>query len=85
MDWISVKDHLPTENGDYLVARDCFGLYRYYEAVSWANDLSELDKEDFPSKYYKGVSGFYDFNGECGYYEVSDVLAWCKVEPYEGE
>lgn len=85
MEWISVKDHLPTKNGDYLVTIDCFGKHRYMKMVSWANDLNKLDKWDFPADEYKGISGFYDNDSEWGYYEVSDVLAWCKIEPYEGE
>ena len=85
MEWISVKDHLPTKNGDYLITIDCFGKHRYIKIVSWANDLSKLDEWDFPVEDYKNIGGFYDFDGEYGYYEVNNVLAWCEVEPYEGE
>ena len=84
MEWISTKDQLPTENGDYLVTKDSFGV-RYIASVSWANDLNKLDKYDFPVEDYKGVSGFFDYDSESGYYEVSNAVAWCKVEPYEGE
>lgn len=86
MNWISVKDHLPTENiEDCLVTIDCFGVSRYIKTVSYAKDLSKVDEYAFPIEDYKNVSGFYDYGSEYGYYEISDVLAWCKVEPYEGE
>lgn len=85
MNWISVKDHLPTKDGDYLVTIDGFDMYRYIKSVSWTNDLNKLNEWEFPAEEYKGVGGFYDYDGEFGDYEVSYVLAWCKIEPYEGE
>lgn len=86
MNWISVKDHMPTENiEDCLVTIDCFGVSKYMKIVSYAKDLSEVDEWDFPTEEYKGVGGFYDYDSECGYYEVSNVLAWLEVKFYEGE
>ena len=84
MEWISVKDHLPTKDiENCLVTIDCFGVSRTVRTISYAKDLSKIDKWDFPAKDYKNVSGFFDYNSEYGYYEVSNVLAWCEVEPYE--
>lgn len=86
MNWISVKDHLPTKNiENCLVTIDCFGVSRYMKTVSYAKDLNKIDKWDFPTKDYKNVGGFYDYNSEFGYYEVDNVLAWYEVEPYEGD
>jgi hypothetical protein len=86
MNWISVKDHLPTKDIEYCsVTIDCFGVSRYIKTVSYTKDLSKVDEWDFPADEYKGVSGFYDNDSEWSYYEVSNVLAWCEVEPYEGE
>ena len=86
MNWISCKDHIPTEDiKDCLVTIDCFGVSRYIKSISYAKDLNKIAEWDFPAKDYKGVGGFYDYDSEYGYYEVGNVLAWCEVEPYEGE
>ncbi len=53
--------------------------------LSWANDLSKVDKYVFPADKYKEVGGFYDIDTEWGHYVVYDVLAWAKVDMYEGE
>lgn len=86
MEWISVKDHLPTEDiEDCLVTINCFDVGRYMNILSYAKDLSKVDKWDFPAKDYKNVSGFFGYNSEYGYYEVDNVLAWCEAKPYEGD
>lgn len=74
---------MPTENGDYLVTIQFGNKHRWIDTVYWANNLYEVDKYDFFDR--KKKSGFYKNDSEVGHYEVSNVLAWCKVEPYEGE
>lgn len=82
MNWISVKDHLPTEEKPYLITQDCFG-YKTMTVARWSNDLCKLSKFDF--YYMDGKSGFWDSDPEWGKYLVDNVLAWCEVEPYEGD
>ena len=78
MNWISVKDHLPTEEKPYLVTQNCFG-YRVMSVARWSNDLHELiENED-------GEKGFWDSDPEWGKYRVDNILAWCEVEPYDGD
>lgn len=83
MEWISIKDHLPTEDGDYLVTIKIFGKYKSMKVVHWANDLYKVDSSDFYDK--QNVGGFYSSGLDFDLYEVTNVLAWCKVESYEGE
>ena len=79
MEWISCKDALPTEEGQYLVTTKGFGR-KFVELAYWANRLDQID-----DCYFDEKAGFYGSDSEWGYYEVDGVLAWCKVEPYEGE
>ena len=85
MEWISVKDHLPTEEKQYLVTRNCFG-YKVMTVANWSNDLCKLNELDF---YYMNdmddKSGFWDSDPEWGMYQIDNVLAWCEIEPYKGE
>jgi hypothetical protein len=81
MEWISCKDRMPTEDGRYLVTETYLvGKYRGMNVLSWANDLSKINKYCFEDK-----AGFYYSDPEWGYCEANNVLAWCKVEPYGGE
>ena len=81
MNWISCKDALPTEEGQYLLANKHSGGV-YYHVASWSNNLYKVDKYDFYDK--KKKSGFYKLDSEYGYIETS-CSAWAKIEPYEGE
>ena len=84
MEWISCKDALPTENGEYLVTyKGTCG--NHIDVVMWANNLYQVNKYDFPKDEYDNVGGFYYSDSEWGYIEDNHTIAWCKVEPYEGE
>lgn len=87
MEWISVKDHLPTEDiKNCLVTIDCFGVSRYMKVVSYTKDPNKMKEWGYSiGENNKRQGGFYDYDSECGYYEVSNVLAWCEIEPYKGE
>ena len=82
MEWINVKDRLPTEEKPYLITQDCFG-YKTMTVAHWSNDLCKLSEIDF--YYMDGKSGFWDSDPEWGKYLIDDVVAWCEIEPYEGE
>lgn len=85
--WISVKDRLPSKNGRYLVTYGYIvdSNYRYIKTVEFAENLTKLDNYDFPKNEYNRA-GFYDYDSDFGYYEVTKVLAWMELpEVYEGE
>lgn len=69
-DWISVKDRLPERNGEYLVATKFLGR-RMVMMMSFATDLYEIEKRDFP----KHGPGWYG-HGEVGFYEWVGVTHW---------
>ncbi len=82
MNWISCKDHLPTEEKQYLITQVCFG-HRMASIAYWSNNLYKTSRIDFYDMDNK--SGFWDSDPEWGKYQVGNVVAWCEIEPYEGE
>ena len=72
-DWIDVNDKLPENDGLYLVI---IGLFKKCITVArYGHNLYKVSKYDFR----KGDSGFYNFDGELGYYKEKDVLAWMEL------
>lgn len=81
MKWISTKDRLPDKNGQYI----CYieGPYlRHIKMCDFALNLEEIDDYDFAGKKH---SGWYNYDGEYGYYEIDDVVYWmsCPEIPQE--
>lgn len=81
MKWISTKDRLPDKNGQYI----CYieGSYlRCIKMCNFALNLEEVDEYDFVDKKH---SGWYNYDGEYGYYEIDDVTYWmpCPEIPQE--
>lgn len=80
--WIPVTDP-PKEHGEYLVTIKIKEDYSYVDKLSYTHDLYSLDRFDFAGKKR---AGWYDYDSECGYYEVNYVVAWmplplpCKAE-----
>ena len=67
----------PTKEGVYLIHTniDVFDFGKY------CKDLSKVDKYDFEGKHR---AGWYKYNSEWGFYEVTDVIAWMYIPAYEG-
>ena len=79
--WVPVDKGLPEKSETYLCTVKGL-LGKYITLAKFADDLSKVDC-DFESK--KGVSGFYNYDSEYGYYIVNNVLAWMPIpEPYRG-
>lgn len=78
MEWINVKDRLPTNYGQYLVIEEIFGR-AMIDLCRFSNDLYSVDHFDF-SKYRnkKDKRGFYKYHGEFGY-SVVKPLAWMPI------
>lgn len=83
--WISVKDKLPNRDGKYLVTYRSDIDNRFIRIYGYSNNLSKVDNFDFPrSKYNR--AGWYDYDSDFGYYEVTNVIAWIELpEEYKGE
>lgn len=81
IEWISVKDRLPSQDGYYLVAYKLQTVppIWQFDVYPFALDLYKTDKFDFPRKKYKGKSGFYFCDPEYGYCEDSRVTHWMPL------
>ena len=74
--WISVKDRLPEKNGEYLVV--CRGVVTrdYISMCKFNHNLHAVDEFDFP---VENRPGWYNYDGEHGYYEVAGVKYWMPL------
>ncbi len=84
MEWIPVKKRLPEDEQECLITYKEVGEF-HVDIATYSTNLCKVDKYGFHTK--KDISGFYGFDGEYGYYEWSDVVAWMPLpERYkEGE
>ena len=58
---------------------------RFLKILSFAQSLKSADNYDF-TMLEEDHPGWYDYDGEWGYYEYRNVLAWAELpEPYQGE
>lgn len=81
--WIPCSEKLPEKDGGYLCQ-----IHSFYcdmiEVCRFSNNLFKVDKYDFYE--YRGrkkKKGFYGYDGEWGYYEINNVIAWMPLpEPY---
>lgn len=82
--WIPAKDRLPDTEGCYLVTeKHSYGssVSNSISIVHFTKDLKAIDEFDF---YGKSGEGWYVFDGEYGYIEVNNVVAWQPLpEPYK--
>ncbi len=80
--WIPVEQEKPKDNTKVLVTREVFEV-PLVKIAGYSSNLHKLDPYDFSGKEYKR-EGFYDYDSEWGFYEVTNVLAWMPLpEPYE--
>ena len=67
----------PTKEGLYLIHTD-IGVFDF---AKYSKDLYKVDKYDFKGRHR---AGWYKYNSEWGFYEVTDVIAWMYIPAYEG-
>lgn len=82
--WIPVSERLPEKDGEYLVTvKPTFkNMRNYIKHCDFARNLYLVDEYDFVDK--KGAVGFYEYDSEYGYYEMTEVIAWMPLpEPYK--
>lgn len=76
----------PKKNGEYLCTTSIHLIpkdRRYVKKLSFAKSLKSVDEYDFAEE---DRPGWYDYDGEWGYFEWTPVLAWTELpEPYQGE
>ena len=71
--WISVKDRLPEEDGQYLV---CLNKTRLM-VVPFAKTLEDVDSDVFKGR---DEPGWFEWDTEwCGFYEVTMVTHWMPI------
>ena len=71
--WISVKDRLPEENGQYLVLLNQTHLIE----VSFAKKLEEVDRDEFKGR---DEPGWFEWDTLwCEFYEVTGVTHWMPI------
>lgn len=82
-DWIPCSERLPDDDGEYLITEKYSNAFPpIISLVQFSNDLYKVDWHDFRDK--KGKAGFYQYDSEWGYVEVSGVIAWQKTpKPYK--
>lgn len=77
-EWIPCSERLPKEDAGYLVQLN----YGIVDVLRWANILEKVDDYDF---YNKKHGGWYEYDGEWGYCERNEVVAWIPLpEPWKG-
>ena len=73
-EWISVKDRLPEEDGNYLVCH-WFMKTPIISLCGFAKDGEEVDEYDL--KWQKNV--WYDYCSEYGYVAINDITHWMPL------
>jgi hypothetical protein len=77
--WTLCKEKQPPQ-GRYLCVKQLFNGDFSYDVYSFTEDLSKVDKYDFPKNLYKGIGGWFDYDSEIGYFQTS-VYAWMPLPP----
>ena len=81
--WIPCSERLPKKDDRYLVCTKSPTNYYNVTTSYFTNDLYDFDKYAFGRYKGKQKASFCDFNSECGYYEVSNIIAWQLLpQPY---
>ena len=82
--WMPVSERPPKKDGNYLVTTEDATGMRSVARRDFAKNLYKIDNYYFYDK--NGISGWYCFDSEYGYWEDPTVIAWAPVPtPYQGE
>lgn len=63
----------PKEDGAYLTVQKACGKHLIYKVCRFATNLEKIDK-DFNKR-----AGWYSYDGEWGYYSISEVTHWMPL------
>jgi len=82
--WLPYPEYKPTEEKQYLVTRKLTTDRKIVTVQDWSNNLYKKDPADFFREQNR--PGWYDYDSEWGYYEVTNVIGWQPApEPMEEE
>lgn len=73
-EWISVKDDLPDEDGEYLVIKNLLGT-PCITTAAFCNDGYQISRANFDG--LKNI--FYKYDFESGWYQVMGVTHWMPL------
>ena len=77
MNWISIKDRWPeNENKRYLCAVKGFSHCSYVQICRFSKNLEFVDEYDLHECNH---AGWYNYDSEWGYYEVTGVTHWMEL------
>ena len=80
-----IKDRKPDKDGSYLCitgVKAYNDIIYFMHIIDFTHDLYKIDPYDFYKYRYKRKderSGWYNLDSEYGYYEITNVYAWCKL------
>jgi hypothetical protein len=76
-EWISTKDRLPdNEKKKYLCVIKGWSNYSYIQICSFTANLESVDEFDLRGRNY---AGWYDYDSEWGYGEMTGVTHWMEL------
>lgn len=74
MEWISVKDRLPKENGEYLVCQSAmFGDKEHILIARWTPKYNGFEER------LNGRAIWYKYDSEYGDYEIRCITHWMTL------
>lgn len=72
MEWISVKDRLPEENGRYLVYKVC-SYGNYIDIARWTSNYEGFEE------HLNDKAIWYKYDSEFGDYEIDGITHWMSL------
>lgn len=72
-EWISVKERMPNADGEYLVFQHGYSGYKFVRTASFNVCYSGTDDD------MHGKTVWYDYDSECGDYELIDITHWMPL------
>ena len=72
--WMAYPEYKPVEEKEYLVTQEVAPGCKKINIRGWSNNLYQKDQCDFFEDQSR--PGWYGYDSEWGYYEVTNVIGW---------
>lgn len=72
--WMPYPKYKPVKNCDYLVTRQITPTRKVVDIKGWTDNLHKMAPDEFYRN--KQHPGWYEYDCEWGFYEVTDVIGW---------